>query len=179
MNRLKQKYQTTIVPELAKELNLDNLLAVPGFNKVVVSTAFKEDQHQDQAIDSAKKWLAAMTGQMPKTTSAKKSVASFNIREGDILGLQVTLRRERMWEFVDKLISIALPRVRDFRGISSNAFDGRGNYTVGIKEQIIFPEISLDKVKKVRGMDIVIVTTAKSDQEGRQLLTLLGMPFKK
>lgn len=179
MNRLKQKYQTTIVPELAKELNLDNLLAVPGLNKVVVSTAFKEDQHQDQAIDSAKKWLAAMTGQMPKTTAAKKSVAGFNIREGDILGLQVTLRRDRMWEFIDKLISIALPRLRDFQGISLKGFDGHGNYTLGLTEQIIFPEIDYDAIGKIRGLQITFATTASDDKIARRLLESIGMPFEK
>ncbi|MBI2309699.1 50S ribosomal protein L5 [Candidatus Collierbacteria bacterium] len=179
MNRLKQKYQTTIVPELAKELNLDNLLAVPSLNKVVVSTAFKEDQHQDQAIDLAKKWLAVMTGQMPKTTVAKKSVASFNIREGDILGLQVTLRRDRMWGFVDKLISIALPRLRDFQGISLNGFDGHGNYTLGLTEQIIFPEVDYDTIGKVRGLQITFVTTADNDKIARRLLESIGMPFEK
>lgn len=179
MNRLKQKYQTTIAPELVKELNLDNLMAVPNLNKVVVSTAFKEDQHQDQAIDSARKWLAAMTGQMPKTTAAKKSVASFNIREGDILGLQVTLRRDRMWEFIDKLISIALPRLRDFQGISPKGFDGHGNYTLGLTEQIIFPEIDYDTIGKVRGLQITFATTASDDKIARRLLESIGMPFEK
>lgn len=179
MSRLKQKYQTIIAPELVKELNLDNLMAVPNLNKVVVSTAFKEDQHQDQAIDSAKKWLAAMTGQIPKTTAAKKSVASFNIREGDILGLQVTLRRDRMWEFIDKLISIALPRLRDFQGISPKGFDGHGNYTLGLTEQIIFPEIDYDTIGKVRGLQITFATTASDDKIARRLLESIGMPFEK
>src|SRR3990167_1547867 len=179
MNQIKTKISNHNCPELAKELNLDNLLAVPGFNKVVVSTAFKEDQHQDQAIDSAKKWLAAMTGQMPKTTAAKKSVASFNIREGDILGLQVTLRRERMWEFVDKLISIALPRLRDFQGISLKGFDGHGNYTLGLTEQIIFPEIDYDTIGKVRGLQITFATTTSDDKIARRLLESIGMPFEK
>ena len=179
MNRLKQKYQNEIIPKLTKELQLDNTLAVPGLTKVVVSTAFKEDQHQDQAIDLAKKWLALMTGQMPKTTVAKKSVASFNIREGDILGLQVTLRRDRMWEFIDKLISIALPRLRDFQGISLKGFDGHGNYTLGLTEQIIFPEIDYDTIGKVRGLQITFVTTTGNDKIARSLLESIGMPFEK
>jgi large subunit ribosomal protein L5 len=179
MNRLKQKYQTELVPKLAKELQLDNLLAVPGLNKVVVSTAFKEDQHQDQAIDFAKKWLSAMTGQNPKVTSAKKSIASFNIRQGDVLGLQVTLRRDRMWEFVDKLISIALPRLRDFQGINPKGFDGHGNYTLGLTEQIIFPEIDFDTIGKIRGLQITFATTASDDKIARRLLESIGMPFEK
>ncbi len=179
MNRLKQKYQKELVPKLAKELQFTNLLAVPGLSKIVVSTAFKEDQHQDQAIDLAKKWLSAMTGQNPKVTSAKKSIASFNIRQGDILGLQVTLRRDRMWEFIDKLISIALPRLRDFQGISLKGFDGHGNYTLGLTEQIIFPEIDFDTIGKIRGLQITFVTTASDDKIARRLLENIGMPFEK
>lgn len=179
MNRLKQKYQNEIVPNLAKELHLQNLLAVPYLDKVVISTAFKEDQHQDQAIDLAKKWLSAMTGQNPKITAAKKSIAGFNIRQGDILGLQVTLRRDRMWEFVDKLISIALPRLRDFQGINSKGFDGQGNYTLGLTEQIIFPEIDYDTIGKIRGLQITFATTTSDDKIARRLLESIGMPFEK
>lgn len=179
MNRLKQKYHNEIVPNLAKELKLDNSLAVPCLIKVVVSTAFKEDQHQDQAIESAKKWLSAMTGQNPKITAAKKSIASFNIRQGDILGLQVTLRRDRMWEFVDKLISIALPRLRDFQGINPKGFDGHGNYTLGLTEQIIFPEIDYDTIGKIRGLQITFATSASNDKISRRLLESIGMPFEK
>lgn len=179
MNRLKQKYQNDLVPNLAKEFNLSNPMAVPSLDKVVISTAFKEDQHQDQAIESAKKWLSAMTGQNPKITAAKKSIASFNIRQGDILGLQVTLRRDRMWEFVDKLISIALPRLRDFQGINSKGFDGHGNYTLGLTEQIIFPEIDYDTIGKIRGLQITFATTASNDKIARRLLENIGMPFEK
>jgi large subunit ribosomal protein L5 len=154
-------------------------MQVPKIEKIVVNMGVGDAVFNPKVLDDAVEELRAITGQKPLVTKAKNSISNFKLREGMAIGAKVTLRGDRMWFFLDKLINIALPRVRDFRGISSNSFDGRGNYTVGIKEQIIFPEISLDKVKKVRGMDIVIVTTAQSDQEGRQLLTLLGMPFKK
>ena len=153
-------------------------MQVPKLEKIVVNMGVGEAVHNSKALDDAIEELTVITGQKPIATKAKKSIANFKLREGMPIGAKVTLRGERMYEFLDKLVTIALPRVRDFHGISSNSFDGRGNYTVGIKEQLIFPEINFDKISKVRGLDIVIVTTAKSDEEGRALLTLMGMPFR-
>jgi large subunit ribosomal protein L5 len=179
MSIIKDKYENVVKPELIKAFNYSTVMQVPKIEKIVVNMGVGDAVFNAKVLDDAVEELRAITGQKPLVTKAKASISNFKLREGMPIGAKVTLRGDRMWFFLDKLISIALPRVRDFRGISQNAFDGRGNYTVGIKEQIIFPEISLDKVKKVRGMDIVIVTTAKTDQEGRAMLSLLGMPFKK
>lgn len=179
MSAIKQKYENVVKPELVKAFNYTSVMEVPKIEKIVVNMGIGDAVFNPKVLDDAVEELRAITGQKPLVTKAKNSISNFKLREGMPIGAKVTLRGDRMWYFLDKLISIALPRVRDFRGISGNSFDGRGNYTVGIKEQIIFPEISLDKVKKVRGMDIVIVTTAKTDQEGRALLSQLGMPFKK
>lgn len=179
MSIIKERYENVVKPELIKAFNYTSVMQVPKIEKIVVNMGVGDAVFNPKVLDDAVEELRAITGQKPLVTKAKNSISNFKLREGMPIGAKVTLRGDRMWFFLDKVINIALPRVRDFRGISSNSFDGRGNYTVGIKEQIIFPEISLDKVKKVRGMDIVIVTTAKSDNEGRQLLTLLGMPFKK
>lgn len=179
MSRLKDLYEAQIKQELMKQFNYTSVMEVPKIEKIVINMGVGDAVFNSKVLDDAVEELTVIAGQKPVVTKAKKSISNFKLREGMPIGAKVTLRGERMYYFLDKLVSIALPRVRDFRGISQNAFDGRGNYTVGIKEQIIFPEISLDKVKKVRGMDIVIVTTAKSDQEGRALLTHLGMPFKK
>ncbi len=179
MTEIRQKYEEVVKPELIKAFNYKSVMQVPKIEKIVINMGVGDAVFNPKVLDDAVEELKQITGQKPQITKAKNSISNFKLREGMPIGAKVTLRGDRMYFFLNKLISIALPRVRDFRGISSNAFDGRGNYTVGIKEQIIFPEISLDKVKKVRGMDIVIVTTAKTDQEGRALLSLLGMPFKK
>lgn len=179
MSIIKTRYEDVVKPELIKAFNYTSVMQVPKIEKIVVNMGVGDAVFNPKVLDDAVEELRAITGQKPLVTKAKNSISNFKLREGMPIGAKVTLRGDRMWYFLDKVINIALPRVRDFRGISANSFDGRGNYTVGIKEQIIFPEISLDKIKKVRGMDIVIVTTAKTDQEGRQLLTLLGMPFKK
>ncbi len=179
MSIIKARYEEVVKPELIKAFNYTSVMQVPKIEKIVVNMGVGDAVFNPKVLDDAVEELRAITGQKPLVTKAKNSISNFKLREGMPIGAKVTLRGDRMWYFLDKVINIALPRVRDFRGISANSFDGRGNYTVGIKEQIIFPEISLDKVKKVRGMDIVIVTTAKTDQEGRQLLALLGMPFKK
>ena len=178
MNRLKEKYETSIRKELTEKFNYTTPMQVPKLEKIVVNMGVGEAVHNSKALEDAIEELTVITGQKPIATKAKKSIANFKLREGMPIGAKVTLRGERMYEFLDKLVSIALPRVRDFHGISGNAFDGRGNYTVGIKEQLIFPEINFDKISKVRGLDIVIVTTAKTDEEGRALLTLMGMPFR-
>ncbi|PKK98948.1 MAG: 50S ribosomal protein L5 [Tenericutes bacterium HGW-Tenericutes-2] len=179
MTEIRTKYENVVKPELIKAFNYTSVMQVPKIEKIVVNMGIGDAVFNPKVLDDAVEELRAITGQKPLVTKAKNSISNFKLREGMPIGAKVTLRGDRMYYFLDKLISIALPRVRDFRGISSNSFDGRGNYTVGIREQIIFPEISLDKVKKVRGMDIVIVTTAKTDQEGRALLSQLGMPFKK
>ena len=178
MNRLKEKYENSLRKELTEKFNYTTPMQVPKLEKIVVNMGVGEAVHNSKALDDAIEELTVITGQKPIATKAKKSIANFKLREGMPIGAKVTLRGERMYEFLDKLVSIALPRVRDFHGISGNSFDGRGNYTVGIKEQLIFPEINFDKISKVRGLDIVIVTTAKSDEEGRALLTLMGMPFR-
>jgi large subunit ribosomal protein L5 len=179
MSRLRDNYENVVKPELIKSFNYTSVMQVPRIDKIVVNMGVGDAVFNPKVLDDAVEELTQITGQKPVITKAKNSISNFKLREGMPIGAKVTLRGERMFHFLEKLVSIALPRVRDFRGISANAFDGRGNYTVGIREQIIFPEISLDKVKKVRGMDIVIVTTAKTDQEGRALLSQLGMPFKK
>ncbi|MBO9309197.1 MAG: 50S ribosomal protein L5 [Chloroflexi bacterium] len=176
--RLKQYYRDTVVPELMKEFRYRSVMQVPRIVKVVLNIGVGEALENAKALDSAVEDLTKITGQKPVITRAKKSIAAFKLREGRPIGVKVTLRNERMWSFLDRLINIALPRTRDFRGVSSDAFDGRGNYTLGLREQLIFPEIEYDKIDKVRGMEISIVTTAKTDEEGRRLLKLLGMPFR-
>ncbi|WP_102029450.1 50S ribosomal protein L5 [Salirhabdus sp. Marseille-P4669] len=179
MNAFKEKYVKEIVPALMEKFNYDSVMQVPKIDKIVINMGIGDAVQNAKALDSAVEELEQLSGQKPVVTRAKKSIAGFRLREGMPIGAKVTLRGERMYEFLQKLISVALPRVRDFRGISNKAFDGRGNYTLGVKEQLIFPEIDYDKVSKVRGMDIVIVSTANTDEEARELLTQFGMPFKK
>ncbi|MDW0116760.1 50S ribosomal protein L5 [Sporosarcina thermotolerans] len=179
MSRLKDKFSKEITPALMSKFEYTSVMQVPKVDKIVINMGVGDAVQNSKALDAAVEDLATISGQKPVVTKAKKSIAGFRLREGMPIGAKVTLRGERMYEFLDKLISISLPRVRDFRGVSKKAFDGRGNYTLGVKEQIIFPEIDYDKVSKVRGMDIVIVTTANSDEEARELLTQFGMPFQK
>jgi large subunit ribosomal protein L5 len=179
MNRLQEKYNNSVKAELVNKFNYSSTMQIPRLEKIVVNMGVGDAVSNSKVLDDAVAELQAITGQKPVITKAKKSIASFKLREGMPIGCKVTLRGERMYEFLDKLISISLPRVRDFHGINENAFDGRGNYTLGVKEQLIFPEINFDNIKKIRGMDIVIVTTANTDEEGRALLSLLGMPFYK
>ena len=178
MARLREKYKSEIAPALAKEFDITNPMAVPKIEKIVVNMGLGEASANAKILDVATEELKAVTGQKPVITKAKKSIAAFKLRQGMAIGTMVTLRGERMYEFLDRLISVALPRVRDFRGISGKAFDGRGNYTLGIREQLIFPEIDFNKVDKTRGMNISIVTTAKNDDQARSLLKSLGMPFR-
>ena len=176
---LRERYQEEIVPALLKSLNLMNTMQVPRIRKVVVNVGMGEALENAKSLDAAVSDIVLITGQKPIITKARKSIANFKLREGRQIGVKVTLRGERMWAFLDRLMNIALPRVRDFRGVSANAFDGRGNYTLGLREQLVFPEIEYDKIDKLRGLEISIVTTARNDEEGRQLLQMLGMPFKK
>ena len=178
-SRLKEQYTSQIVPEMIKKFGYKNIMQVPKLEKVVVNMGVGEAKENAKLLESAMNDMATVTGQKPVQTKAKNSIANFKIREGMPIGCKVTLRGDRMYEFVDRLVNLALPRVRDFRGVNPNAFDGRGNYALGIKEQLIFPEIEYDKVDKVRGMDIVFVTTAKTDEEARELLRLFNMPFAK
>ena len=178
-SRLKEKYQQEVVPGLRKEFNYKNPMQVPGVHKVVVNIGLGEVIQNAKAMDAAVADLATITGQRPVITRAKRSVAAFKLREGMQIGCMVTLRGDNMFQFLDKLLNVALPRLRDFQGVSAEAFDGRGNYTLGLREQLVFPEIDYDKVDKVRGMEVSIVTTARTDEEGRQLLRLMGMPFRK
>ncbi|SMO79627.1 LSU ribosomal protein L5P [Melghirimyces algeriensis] len=177
--RLKERYQKEIGPALMKRFEYRSPMQVPKIEKVVINMGVGEAVQNSKVLDGAVEDLTLISGQKPVVTRAKKSIAGFKLREGMPIGAKVTLRGERMYEFLDKLINVALPRVRDFRGISPKAFDGRGNYTLGLKEQLVFPEIEYDKVDRVRGMDIVIVTTADTDEEARELLTQMGMPFRK
>ena len=179
MARLKEKYNNEIVDAMTKRFGYENIMQVPKLEKIVVNMGVGEAKENSKILDSAIADLEKITGQKAVTTKAKNSVANFKIREGMPIGCKVTLRGEKMYEFLDRLVNLALPRVRDFRGVNPNAFDGRGNYALGIKEQIIFPEIEFDKVDKVRGMDIIVTTTAKTDEEARELLRLFNMPFKK
>ena len=179
MSRLKEQYNSEIKEALTKKFGYKNVMQVPKLEKIVINMGVGEAKENHKLLDTAAGDLEIITGQKPVITRAKKSIANFKLREGMPIGCKVTLRGERMYEFADRLINLALPRVRDFRGVNPNAFDGRGNYALGIKEQLIFPEIEYDKVDKVRGMDIIFVTTAKTDEEARELLTLFGMPFKK
>lgn len=177
--RLQEYYETKVVPALLKEHGYKNINQVPRINKIVVNAGLGDVKDNSKSFNMAVDELGLITGQKPLVTTAKKAVANFKLREGMKIGAKITLRGDRMWEFLDRLISVALPRVRDFRGISSKSFDGKGNYSMGIKEQLIFPEIDYDKIEKVRGFDVCIVTDANTDDEARALLTELGMPFKK
>ncbi|MBS5000475.1 MAG: 50S ribosomal protein L5 [Holdemania filiformis] len=179
MNRLVEKYQKTVIESLMKQFNYSSVMQCPKIEKVVINMGVGDAIANPKAMDEAVAELTQLAGQKPVITKAKKSIANFKLREGMPIGCKVTLRGEHMYEFLDKLFNISLPRVRDFRGVSTTAFDGRGNYTLGVKEQIIFPEINFDKVSKVRGMDIVIVTTANTDEEAKALLAGMGMPFAK
>jgi large subunit ribosomal protein L5 len=178
MSRLRQRYESEVVPALKKEFGYANVMAIPKVQKVVVNMGLGDATQNAKIIDAGVDELSRVTGQKPVVTRAKKSIAQFKVRKGMPIGTMVTLRGERMWEFLDRLVSVALPRVRDFRGVSPRGFDGRGNYTLGLKDQLLFPEIDYMKVDKARGMNISVVTTAKTDQESRKLLQLLGMPFR-
>ena len=178
MNALKEQYEKQVVPALTKKFEYKSTMQVPKLDKIVINIGLGDTRENPKALENAMKELAQITGQKPIVTKAKKSIAAFKIREGQDLGCKVTLRKDKMYDFAYKLFNVALPRVRDFRGMSPNSFDGRGNYSMGLKEQLIFPEIEYDKVDKLRGMDIIFVTTAKTDEEARELLRLLGMPFK-
>lgn len=179
MNRLKEKYIQEITPSMMEKFNYSSVMQTPKVDKIVINMGVGDAVSNTKNLDKAVEELTVISGQKPVITKAKKSIAGFRLREGMPIGTKVTLRGDRMYDFLDKLVSVSLPRVRDFRGVSKKAFDGRGNYTLGIKEQLIFPEVNYDKVDKVRGMDIVIVTTANSDEESRELLSQLGMPFQK
>jgi len=176
--RLMDKYKKEVIPALKAQFKYKNIMQVPKMEKIVVNVSTAEALTEPKVLDAAQRDIAAITGQRPVITKAKKSIAGFKLREGQKLGVSVTLRREMMYEFFDRLINLALPRVRDFRGLSPKAFDGRGNYTLGLKEQIVFPEINYDKIDKARGMNITIVTTANTDEEGKALLTQMGLPFR-
>lgn len=178
MANMRTLYTKEVVPALMKHFNYTNIMQVPRLDKIVINMGLGEAIQNIKILDSALEEIAAITGQRPVITKAKRSIAQFKLRTGMPIGCMVTLRKERMYEFLNRLINVALPRVRDFRGLSPHAFDGRGNYSLGIKEQIIFPEIDYDKIDKIKGMNIVIVTTAKTDEEGRELLKLIGMPFR-
>ncbi len=178
MSALKEQYQKEVIPALTKKFGYKSVMQVPKLNKVVINIGLGDTRENPKALENAMKELAQITGQKPIVTKAKKSIAAFKIREGVDIGCKVTLRSDKMYDFVYKLFNVSLPRVRDFRGVSTDSFDGRGNYSMGLKEQLIFPEIEYDKVDKIRGMDVVFVTTAKTDEEAKELLKLLGMPFK-
>ena len=179
MSRLKETYKNDVAPALMKKFSYKSVMQIPKLEKVVINVGAGEARDNAKVIDAIVSDLSQITGQRPVVCKAKKSVANFKLREGMNIGAKVTLRGEKMYEFVDRLFSVALPRVRDFRGINANSFDGRGNYSMGLKEQLIFPEIEFDKIDKIRGMDICFVTTANTDEEARELLTLLGAPFAK
>jgi large subunit ribosomal protein L5 len=176
---MQERYNTEIVPALRKAFDLKNIMQVPRIEKVVVNIGMGEALDNPKALEAAVSDLTIVTGQKPVMTKARKSIANFKLREGRLIGTKVTLRGDRMWAFLDRLLSTALPRVRDFRGVSANAFDGRGNYTLGLRDQLIFPEIEYDKIDKLRGMEVTIVTTAKDDDQARVLLQMLGMPFSR
>ena len=178
MEKLKEQYQKEVVPALMKKFNYKSVMEVPKLEKIVINVGLGDIRDNPKSLENTMNDLSIITGQKPVVTKARKSIAAFKIREGANIGCKVTLRSEKMYEFAYKLFTAALPRVRDFRGVSANSFDGRGNYSMGVKEQLIFPEIEYDKVDKLRGMDIIFVTTAKTDEEARELLSLLGMPFK-
>lgn len=176
---LKERYEKEIVPTLMKEMGVDNPMQAPRMKKIVVNVGVGEAIDNAKALDAAVEDMATITGQQPVITRARKSIANFKLREGRSIGVKVTLRGERMWSFFDRLVNVALPRTRDFRGVSPNSFDGRGNYTLGIREQLTFPEIEYDKIEKIRGFEVTIVTSAPDDEKGRRLLQMLGMPFGK
>src|SRR5512136_2683112 len=178
MARLRDRYRQDILPQLVKEFNFKNVMQAPRMVKVVVNVGVGEALTNAKALDATVEDITSITGQKPIITKARKSIATFKLREGRAIGVKVTLRSDRMWQFLDRLCNIVLPRIRDFRGIAPDAFDGRGNYTLGLREQIAFPEIPYDKIDKIRGMEISIVTTARTDEEGRRLLELVGMPFR-
>jgi len=178
MSQFKTFYDETVVPKLKEEFNYTNTMQIPKIEKIVINMGLGEAIHNIKIIDSAVEELKQISGQQPVVTRAKKSIASFKLREGMPIGCMVTLRKKRMYDFLNKLVNVALPRVRDFRGISGKAFDGAGNYSLGVKEQLIFPEIEYDKIDKIKGLNVSIVTTAKTNEEGRELLKLMGMPFK-
>ena len=179
MNRMQERYQKEAVPALLKAFQYKNVMQVPRINKVVLNIGLGSEQENAKALEAAMADMTTITGQKPVMTKARTSIANFKLREGRIIGTKVTLRGDKMWAFLDRLLNAALPRVRDFRGVSPDAFDGRGNYTLGLRDQLIFPEIEYDKIDKVRGMEVTIVTSAKSDDHARLMLQLLGMPFKK
>ena len=179
MNRMQERYQKEIAPALLKTFSFKNVMQIPRIEKVVVNIGLGEALENHKALDAAVGDLTIITGQKPVTNKARMSIANFKLREGRLIGTKVTLRGDRMWSFLDRLLNIALPRVRDFRGVSANAFDGRGNYTLGLKDQLVFPEIEYDKIDKLRGMEITIVTSAKTDEHARALLQMLGMPFSR
>lgn len=179
MNRMQEKYNQEVVPALRKAFDFKNVMQVPRINKVVVNIGMGEALDNPKSLESAVSDLTIIAGQKPVMTKARKSIANFKLREGRLIGTKVTLRGDRMWAFLDRLMNTALPRVRDFRGVSANAFDGRGNYTLGLRDQLIFPEIEYDKIDKLRGMEVTIVTSAKNDDQARVMLQLLGMPFSK
>src|SRR5512141_2856714 len=179
MNKMQEKYNQEVVPALRKAFDLKNIMQVPRIEKVVVNIGMGEAMDNPKALEAAVSDLTTVTGQKPITTKARKSIANFKLREGRLIGTKVTLRGPRMWAFIDRLLNVALPRVRDFRGVSPNAFDGRGNYTPGLKDQLVFPEIEYDKIDKLRGMEVTIVTSAQNDEQARALLQMLGMPFSK
>ncbi len=179
MNRMQERYRTEIAPALIKAFGFKNTMQVPRVEKVVVNIGVGEALDNPKALEAAVGDLTTITGQKPVTTKARKSIANFKLREGRLIGVKVTLRGERMWAFLDRLLNVALPRVRDFRGVSANAFDGRGNYTLGLRDQLVFPEVEYDKIDKLRGLEVTIVTTARDDEQARALLQLLGMPFGK
>ena len=178
MEKLKEQFEQEVIPAMMKKFNYKSVMQVPKLEKIVVNIGVGDGSHDEKMIEAAVRDLEAITGQHPVVTKAKKSIAAFKLREGAKIGCKVTLRSGKMYDFAYKLFNVALPRVRDFRGVSNNSFDGRGNYSMGIKEQLIFPEIEYDKIDKIRGMDIIFVTTAKTDEESKELLSLLGMPFK-
>ncbi len=179
MSTLKEYYDSTVAPALVKKFGYKNVMQIPKLNKVVINVGCGADKDNTKVIEAIMNDLSAITGQRPVVCRSKKSVANFKLRDGQVIGVKVTLRGERMYEFVDRLFNVAFPRVRDFRGINGNSFDGRGNYSTGIKEQLIFPEIEYDKIDKVRGMDINFITTANTDEEAKELLSLMGAPFAK
>ena len=178
MEKLREQYEKEVVPALMKKFQYKSIMQVPKLDKVVINIGLGDTKENPKSLENAMNDLTQITGQRPMITKAKKSIAAFKLREGANVGCKVTLRSDKMYDFVYKLFNVALPRVRDFRGVSADSFDGRGNYTIGIKEQLIFPEIEYDKIDRLRGMDIIFVTTAETDEEAKELLTLLGMPFK-
>ena len=178
MEKLREQYEKEVIPALMKKFNYKSVMQVPKLDKIVINIGLGDTKDNPKSLENAMNDLSQITGQKPMVTKARKSIAAFKLREGANIGCKVTLRSSKMYEFAYKLFNVALPRVRDFRGVSANSFDGRGNYSLGIKEQLIFPEIEYEKIDKLRGLDIIFVTTAKSDEEARELLTLLGMPFK-